>query len=237
MAVDTNGTILFKGESGPGYPVRVHAESGRIRIEAGDEVVGDWSIHDIGVVVLDEGFSIKAEGEEFLLRADDDAAIAEELEVAAASPRMARRVAARHNPDRPLPHELENLEEPESKLAPIGIALSGAMVIMGATLLNTISVPPGSLDPGAAAIWGIRFWVAFVICGVVLVFFAFLMSIGAGWARVLAMLTIGLEVLLFGLLVNRGVPEPSALIPYGFIAGALVVGVAVLFSGRPGVTD
>lgn len=237
MAVDSNGTILFKGESGPGHPVRVHAEPGRIRIESGDQVVGDWSIHDIGMVVLDDGFSIKAEGEELILRAEDDAAIAEELGVAASSPRMARRVAARHNPDRPLPQDQERPEAPESKLIPIGLSLSGALVIVGSILLDTISLEPGSFDPGAAAVGGTRFWVAFLICGIALVFFAFLMSIGAAWARLLAMATIALEVLLFGMLVNRGTPDPSLLIGYGFVAGGLVVGVAVIFSGRPDNSD
>lgn len=237
MAVETNGTIVFKGEPGPGIPVRVWAESGRFRIEAGTEVVGDWSIHDVGVVVLDNGFSIKAEGEEFLLLAEDDAGIAEELGVAAAAPRMARRVAARHNPDRPLPHDVEADIAPESKLAPIGLALAGALVIAGAILLSAISVAPGGFDPGAAAVGGMRFWVAFTGCGVLLTFFAFLMSIGANWARVPAMLVIAAEVVLFGLLVNRGVPETSALISYGLIAGGMVIGVAVLFSGRAGFTD
>jgi hypothetical protein len=237
MAVESNGTILFKGESGPGHPVRVCVEPGRIRIEAGGQVIGDWSIHDIGLVVGDVGFSIRAEGEDFLLRAEDDVAIAEELGVAAASPRMARRVAARHNPDRPLPQDQERPGEPESKLAAIGLALSGALVIAGATLLDTISVEPGSFDPGAAALGGMRFWVAFLVCGIALVFFAFLMSIEATWARVLAMVTIASEVLLFGLLVNRGTPDPAALIAYGFVAGGVVVGVAVIFSGRPGISD
>ena len=235
--METNGSIQFKGESGPGFPVRVWAELGHIRIEAGEEVVGDWSIHDIGVVVVDNGFSIKAEGEEFLLRAEDDAGIAEELGVAAASPRMARKVAASHNLDRPLPDEEEPDSAEESKLVPIGIALAGALVIVGATLLNGISVGSGGFDPGAAAVGGIRFWVAFTACGVLLVFAAFLMSVGAEWAQYLAMLAIAAEVVLFGLLVNRGVPEASALISYGLIAGGLVVGVAVLFAGRSGFDD
>ncbi len=234
MAVDTYGTILFKGETGQGHPVKVHAELGRIRILAGEEVVGDWSIHDIGVVVLDDGFSIKAEGEVFLLRAEDDVGVAEELGVATASPRMARRVAARHNPDRPLLHEVEEAQAKgeESKLASIGVAVAGALVVLGAALLSVVTVPPGNFDPSVAAVGPVPFWMAFMICGVALVFFAFLIAIRARWARIPAMLVIAAEVLLFGLLINQGVPHASTLLSYGFIAGGLVVGVAVLFSGR-----
>ena len=231
MPVETNGTVLMRGESGPGVPVRVRAEAGRLRIESGTGLVGDWSVHDIGLNVLDDGFVIKAEGEEFLLRADDDAGVAEELGVAAASPRMARKLAARHNPDRPLPVEEMVDDAPStSNLHAIGLAIAGALVILGGLLLSQVPAT-GDFDAGAEMIGIMPFWMAFMLGGLLMVGFSYFLSIGRSWARPAALLVTALVVLCFGLLVNRGVPDVSTLMAYGLIAGGMVVGVSVLVAG------
>ena len=105
MAVELDGNLRMKGDSGPGIRVRVLADQRRIRLVSGNELIGDWNVTSIGVKALDSGFIIKAEGEEFVLRTEDDVAVADELELAATSPRLARRLAARHNPDEPAPVE------------------------------------------------------------------------------------------------------------------------------------
>lgn len=206
------------------------AGSGRLHIESEQGVVGDWSIHEIGLKVLDEGFIIRAEGEELFLRAEDDAGIAEELGVAAASPRMARRLAARHNPDRPLLQETEAEPEPRSNLPAIGVALAGALIVLGAVLIST---QPGSerFDAGEQSLGPLPFWIAFLLGGVILVALAYLMAVGWRWARAAALLVTSLVVLFFALLVNRGIPDTSTLVAYGFVAGGMVVGIAVLVSG------
>jgi hypothetical protein len=227
MAVETSGFVNLKGEDGPGVPVRVVADSGRLRIESESGVVGDWSIHDIGLSVLDTGFAIKAEGEELFLRADDDAGVAEELGVATASPRMARKLAARHNPDRPLPHEEPVEPPPPSNLPALGLAVAGALVVFGAFLINTNS---SDFDAGAETIGPMPFWLAFMLGGVLMIALAVFMSAGRAWARPAALLVTSLVVLCFALLVNRGIPDGGTLFAYGFIASGMVVGIAVLVS-------
>jgi hypothetical protein len=229
MAVETSGIVTLKGEDGPGVPVRVRAESGRIRIESDNGLVGDWSIHDIGLSVLATGFAIKAEGEEIFLQADDDAGVAEELGVATASPRMARKVAARHNPDRPMPHEEPVEPPPRSNLPAIGLALAGALVVFGAFLINS-DPTDDRFDAGSQSLGPLPFWLAFMLGGILMIGLAFFMSAGQKWARPAALLVTSLVVLCFALLVNRGIPDAATLFAYGFVAGGMVVGIAVLVS-------
>lgn len=238
MAVETDGVVQIKGENGPGLPVKVRAESGRLRLISGQDLVGDWSIGDLGISALHDGFSIRAEGEEFTLRADDDALLAEEFGVAAASPRMARKVAALHNPDEPEP-EVDAVAEPKSNVLAIVFAVGGLLVLLGGTFLQlapTNSATQQTLDTGGRE-GGAEFWIAFVIGGVLMVAVAFVMSVGARWARALSLIVVTLIVVLFGWVITQAVTSASYLTAYGFIAGGLVVGVGVLFSGSVGDPD
>lgn len=206
--------------------MRVLAEERRIRLVSGNELVGDWMLSEIGISALNDGFNIKAEGEEFVLRTEDDVALAEELGVAAASPRLARRLAARHNPEAsPTQEETPPIS---SNLAAIGFALAGALVILGGIFLRSqeSSLASSSADGG-----DFEFWVAFVIGGVLMVAAAFVMSIGARVARIVATVVLVAMIVAFGFAVTGFDANALQLTAYGFIAGGLVVGVAVLFSG------
>lgn len=231
MAVETDGRVRMRGDTGPGVAVRVLAEGGRLRLTSGDEVVGDWSVGEIGISVLNEGFAIKAEGEEFLLRASLDAELAEELGVAAAAPRLARKVAALHNPEVELPSAPQDLPEGEASggggLVGIAYALSGVLVIMGGALLSSLP------DAGG----GGELWTAFVIGGTFMVAVALALSLGVRGARVLAYLTLAGVVALFVVVASSAVTDVAHLTAYGFVAGGLVVGVAVLFGGDLGSAD
>ena len=212
----------MRGDTGPGVRVQVVADAQRLRLVSGHELVGDWQISDIGIVVLQEGFNIKSEGEEFVLRTEDDVALADEIGVAAASPRLARRIAARHNPEDP-----PEPEEPvpiRSNLGAIGFAVAGGLIILGGSFLN---IDSGTADTAS----GSEFWVAFVIGGVLMIAAAFVMSIGTRFARTVATILLLALIVVFGFLVSGSTADTSELTAYGFIAGGLVVGVAVLFSG------
>lgn len=215
MAVELDGNVRMHGDAGPGVAVKVLAEQRRLRLLSGSELVGDWMVPDIGIVALQEGFNIRAEGEEFILRTEDDVALAEEIGVATASPRLARRIAARHNPEerKPSPGEPESIP---SNLAAIGFAVAGALVVLGGTFLNA-----GSFD----------YWVGFVIGGSIMIASAYVMSIGAKVGRLMAWIVLGATILIFGLAVAANNPETTQLSAYGFVAGGLVVGIAVMFSG------
>lgn len=227
MAVELDGNVTMRGDLGPGIRVQVVADGKRLRIASGNELVGDWMVTDIGISALHDGFNIKAEGEEFVLRTDDDVALADEIGVAAATPRLARRIATRHNPDEPPPVEAPVVEA--SNLGAIGFAVAGAMILLGGTFLNIQDgSQPRALteDPS-----GFEFWLAFVVGGVLMIGAAYVMSIGARVARIVAILLLVAMVVTFGLLVSGSETLPSELAAYGFIAGGIVVGVAVLFSG------
>lgn len=230
MAVELDGNVRMRGDTGPGVRVRVVADHGRLRLVSGNELVGDWMLTDIGMSALQEGFNIKAEGEEFILRTEDDVALAEEIGVAAASPRLARRLAARHNPE----HPVEFAEPPQisSNLAAVGFAVAGALVVLGGVFLDVAGGDPGSaltVDPEPAN--GVGFWFAFVVGGVLMIAVAFVMSMGARVARALAGVVLLGMIVVFGVAVSDATAGMTQITAYGFIAGGLVVGVAVLSSG------
>ena len=231
MAVELDGNVRMRGDTGPGVRVQVVADAERLRLVSGNELVGDWQISDIGIVVLHEGFNVKAEGEEFVLRTDDDVALADEIGVAAASPRLARRIAARHNPE--TPPEPEDPTPVKSNLGAIGLAVAGGLIVLGGSFLN--------LDIGVSARSDAasenEFWIAFVIGGVLMIAAAFVMSIGTRFARTAATVLLLAMIIAFGFLVSGSSADTSELTAYGFIAGGLVVGVAVLFSGSLGQSD
>jgi hypothetical protein len=232
MTVETDGSVRFRGDSGPGIPVRVLADDGRLRLVSGKELVGDWLVRDLGINVLQDGFAIKIEGEQFLLRADEDALLAEELGIVAASPRMARKVAALHNPEPGLP-ETDAVAEPKSNVLAIAFALGGVLVLLGGTFLRIAPTTGASAQTveDAADSGGAEFWLAFVLGGLLMVGVAYVMSIGTRWARTVSLLVMAVVVAVFAWVISNAVNDSSHLTAYGFIAGGLVVGVAVLFSG------
>lgn len=234
MVVETDGTVRMRGDSGPGVAVRIRADDGRLRLVSGNELVGDWPINELGINTLQDGFAIRAEGEEFVLRAVDDASLAEEMGIVAASPRMARKVAALHNPEEPETTPAPDaLAEPKSNVVAIALALGGGLVLLGGTFLRIAPTPGASLQTieETAARSGAEFWLAFVVGGLLMVAVAYAMSIGTRWARAVALLVMTGVVVLFGWVISRNAGDASHLTAYGFIAGGLVVGVGVLFSG------
>lgn len=229
MAVELDGNVSMRGDTGPAVGVKILAEDGRLRVVSGNELVGDWSLSEIGVKSLHDGFNIKAEGEEFVLRTSDDVALAEEMGVVAASPRLARRLAARHNP------EARELPEPPkipSKVGAIGFAVAGALVVLGGTFLNI----GGDAAPLSSQS-NLEFGLAFVIGGVLMVAVSVVMAIGTRMAGGIATIILVAVIVLFGFAVSQTGGGNSQIAAYGFIAGGIVVGIAVLVSGGLGQPD
>jgi hypothetical protein len=229
MATETQGVVHMRGDSTQTISVEVYADEETLRLLSGDEVIGDWPIHGMGIHALDEGFSIRAEGEELILKTDDDVGLAEQLGLITSSPRLARKMAASHNVEGPPPVPLDEPEEeepPRSNLAAIAFALGGVLVFAGGAFLRAApdlggseSVPLGS------------YWLAFMIGGLVMVGIAYLLSRGARWAQVAAILAVAAMIIVFALAVQNVTLDPNDLLAYGFLAGGIVVGVSVLFSG------
>ena len=224
MAVETPGTVQMKSDSGPGVRVDVFVDDGRIRLVSGNELIGEWELVAVGVHVLDDGFSIRADGEEFLLRTEDDVAIAEELRVATSTPRMARKVAGSHNPADQL-SEPEKTDATESNLPAIGYALAGTLILAGGVFLNVGSSASSSPLDGDG-----DYWIAFIAGGVLMVGVAYLIATGSEVARVASMLVLLGLIVGFGVAARDAVLDADDLLAYGFIAGGIVVGVAAVFS-------
>lgn len=237
MAVETRGTVRMRGESGPGVAVEVLADGTRLSLLSGAELVGEWEVGSIGIQSLHDGFAIRAEGEEFILKTDDDVALALEIGLGAASPRLARKVAASQNPE--TPHGPDPVpEETKSSLAAIGFALGGVMVLAGGLFLRddpTLSFADRSASEGLGA--GGNFWSAFVVGGLLMVGVAFALATRTRWSRVAATLAVVILVIVFGIAAQNATPDADHLLAYGFIAGGVVVGVAVLFGGTLGSRD
>lgn len=231
MAVETNGMVAMAGETDSGAHVRVRVGDGRLILTAGDEEVGNWLVDELGVHAVPEGFVFRAEGEEFLLKTSDDVAIAEEIGLAAATPRLARRLAASHNPEpRPLEEPVKILSTENRHVAAVAFALAGVMVLLGGVFLRT-SPDFASESVTTSSDGGAEFWLWFVVGGLLMVAAGFVVSIGVPRSRLIAMVVLVAVLVLFGFVATKAIIDPSFLTAYGFISGGIVVGVAVLFAG------
>lgn len=237
MAVDSEGTLQIRGETGPGVAVRVRVDDDRIRITSAEETLGDWAVSEVGIRDRTEGFAIRAEGEEILLLLDDEVGFAVEIGLAAATPRLARKVATAYNPEE---RELVELESDDTQartnVLAIAFALGGVMILLGGSLLR--NSPSASLSGAQSATpSGADSWAAFVFGGVLMVAVAFVLSLGQRWARLAALLLVVGVVGVFGYLISTTEFDASHFAAYGFISGGIVVGVAVLFSGSLRTAD
>ncbi len=222
MALETRGTVQMRGESGRGVKVEVLADGPRLRLLHDDELIGEWEIGAIGIQSLQDGFAIRAEGEEFVLKTDDDAGLAREIGIVAASPRLARKVAASQNQDVPLRADPEPVVI-KSNLGAIAFALGGVMAIAGGVLLRD--------DPVG------NFWLAFVLGGLLMVGAALAIARRTKWSRMAAVVAVSALVVVFGLAARSATPDADHLLAYGFIAGGVVVGIAVVAAGSFGEPD
>ncbi len=220
----------MRGETGPGLIVDVRADGPHLQLEAGEERIGDWDVDSIGIQSLNNGFAIRAEGEELILRTEDDAGIANEIGIATASPRLARKVAASQPPEERAP--VEKAESSRSAVGAIVFALGGVLVLAGGIFLRddpTLDASQTTIDAGLGA--GGRFWFGFVIGGILMAAVAVMMALRLRVARAAAVITLILLIAMFGLAAQDASPGSDFLLAYGFVAGGIVAGVAVLFSG------
>jgi hypothetical protein len=217
LAVETRGTMQMRGETAPGVEVEILADGVRISLLHQDELIGDWEVGEIGIKSLHDGFAIRAEGEEFVLKTDDDVAIAREMGLVAASPRLARRLAVSHDPDQPMAADPEPVRVSPA-LAAIGFALGGVMAIAGGFLLRA--------DASSGS-----FWSVVVLGGLLMLGISLAIARKSSWARNGAIAVVGAVVVMFALAAQSGTPDADHLLAYGFVAGGIVIGVAIVFAG------
>ena len=74
----------------------------RLRLRSGDAEIADWSLDEIRVNALSDGFQVKAEGEEIILDLAQDAEFAVALGLGSAPVDLARRMSMVRDRVRPL---------------------------------------------------------------------------------------------------------------------------------------
>jgi peptidoglycan/LPS O-acetylase OafA/YrhL len=201
---------------------------------ADEGVVGDWAVADLGIRALQDGFAIRAAGDEYVLHTEDDALLAEELGVVAASPRLARMVAARHRPEEP-PPEPERRQVEESKLGAIAFALGGALVVAGAILLRLHGA--GSLASAPAHSTDTVYQWPFIFGGTVMIAAALALAMRVAYARIGAGAILALMVIVLGFALGDIRVDGAHLMALGLIAGGVVVGVSALVGDRTAAED
>lgn len=80
------------GDAGPPLEVVVNLADDRLHLSTGQTEVADWPISQIRVSALEDGFHIRAEGEDVVLEVEDDARFAVELGLRNAHPALRKRM-------------------------------------------------------------------------------------------------------------------------------------------------
>lgn len=89
-----SGFLHLSGDTEPPIKVEIDLSEERLAMKAGDVEVADWALDEIRVSAIDEGFRVRAEGEELILEVEEDGRFAVDLGIRAAPPTLRRRIAA-----------------------------------------------------------------------------------------------------------------------------------------------
>jgi hypothetical protein len=68
----------------------------RMILHTGSTILGDWALDELRIRGEDDGFHVRLEGEEVIIRTNDDPGLALELGLRSASPRLRRQMATRN---------------------------------------------------------------------------------------------------------------------------------------------
>jgi hypothetical protein len=90
---DYSGVLRSPTERNTAIRVVVDLTGQRLRLRAGDTPIADWSLDEIRVNALPDGFHLKAEGEEIILDLAQDAEFAVALGLSSAPVSLARRMS------------------------------------------------------------------------------------------------------------------------------------------------
>ena len=90
---DFVGVLRTRTERDTAIRVVIDLTDERLRLRSGDTEIADWSLDDIRVNALPDGFHIRAEGEEIVLDLIQDAEFAVALGLGSAPVDLARRMS------------------------------------------------------------------------------------------------------------------------------------------------
>ncbi len=88
------GRLRIEGENDGGIEVEIDLADERIRVVAGDIEVANWSMDEVRISALVDGFHVRAGVEEAVLEVPDDGRFAIELGLRTAHPALRRRMSA-----------------------------------------------------------------------------------------------------------------------------------------------
>lgn len=86
--------LRLSGDTGLPLGVEIDLTDGRMKVRSGEGELANWNIDRIRVSAMQDGFHVRAEGEEVILNVTDDARFAIELGLRTAYPGLRRRMAA-----------------------------------------------------------------------------------------------------------------------------------------------
>ncbi len=88
-----DATLRMYGDAGPPLNVVVQITDAHLHLRTGQSEVADWPLSEIRVTALEDGFHVRAEGEDVVLEVADDARFAVELGLRNAHPALRKRMA------------------------------------------------------------------------------------------------------------------------------------------------
>jgi hypothetical protein len=215
VSTELSGTVRVIGDSDAAAKVVVSLDEEELVLSAADGEIGRWQLSSVGINARPDGFHLKVEGEELVLRTSDDArfALAVGLQTAG-SPRLVRAMAAAR--------DVESAPEPVEEEVPEtgGPRLIG-WAIIGASSLVLIAAMAAYGSQGEV-LGFIPVWLAMLATALVLAAGGFALNSDLKWSAML----IGIGVVM-GLITLVGALSN----PIAGSAGMVLLAVGTLGGG------
>ncbi|MGH8911718.1 MAG: hypothetical protein ACRDVD_04335 [Acidimicrobiia bacterium] len=257
MKTELTGSVRMAGDAGRGVEVHVHLEEETLTLVAsGGGELGTWPLSDVGIASKPDGFHLRLEGEEIVLRTDDDANFALALGIATPTSRLARQMAKLRDeatasdllvdlsdlpPTAPEPTIAEVPSTPRRayRLAD-GLPYLGPLVVVAATLALVSSIVAAASGSAISFPGDIPAWPAMTAATLVMAAggFAAYQDPTQGRASIAGGIAIGLITILLsaGRLEDSGLAG-EAMIGFTFAIVASGVLLAVDTAGRNTLDD
>jgi len=94
------GSLRLAHSADAPVQIELDLEDERVKIRAGSATIGEWPLSELGIRGQDDGFHMRAGGDEMIVDLTDDVAFALEIGLHSASPRLRRRMGAAFNEHR-----------------------------------------------------------------------------------------------------------------------------------------
>lgn len=90
-----DGRLRLLGEHGPGVGIHIDLNQERLHVTSGTVEIGNWDLKEVLILAKEDGFHLRAEGEEVVLTTDDDPGFAVAVGVRNAPPLLRRQISER----------------------------------------------------------------------------------------------------------------------------------------------